>query len=142
MSDIAHLRGKDWSNAAEQRARDFRMHGVTGLNLHQHQNQSSPNDYPPASMYPVPNPSTQPSSSATIPFHSGIAAPLPDHIVIPHTQQSYQQTQDVKMQDRPEAGVAGFQNHPGFSNVTNSFQNWQYGAPMNPPSGQNRNMWG
>lgn len=133
MGDLSHLRGKDWSNAAEQRAREFRLQGVSGMNLHQHQSQLPSNGGPPVSMYQVSRPPTQPSPSATIPSNNGATAPAPDHIVIPHTE-------DVEMQDRPQAGESGFMNHPGFSNVTNSFQNWQYGAPTNPGLGQNRRM--
>ncbi|KAH7406624.1 hypothetical protein DE146DRAFT_647967 [Phaeosphaeria sp. MPI-PUGE-AT-0046c] len=130
MADIARLRGTDCSNAVEQRARDFRMHGNPGVNLHQHQFTGFADMYSPALMYQGPNPIMQPSSASTVPFYSGATAPLPA-----------QQPQDIQMQGCPGTGVPEFVNHPGFTNIISSFPDWQYGAPTNSTPAPIKHVW-
>ncbi|OAL04620.1 hypothetical protein IQ06DRAFT_365190 [Phaeosphaeriaceae sp. SRC1lsM3a] len=118
MADIAHLRDRDWSNAAEQRARDFRLLGIPSMNLHQGQNPQFANTYQPRSIYRGPETSVQPSSTSSIPFSNEIMAQPPAHTVFSEVRQAQVHGfQDAEMQDRPGRGLSELVNHPGFSNV-------------------------
>ncbi|KAF2032841.1 hypothetical protein EK21DRAFT_86851 [Setomelanomma holmii] len=121
VSDIAHLRGQDWNDAAEQRVREFSLltprekaERLLQLRRMQPSSAEGKQDMKPQSF------SVQGLNMAGWEGHQHIPQPGSQ----PQAQSGVQPTQQPEV--NMNGAQNGFLNHPGYSNVKSSFPDTLY----------------